>query len=125
MRDCIFFVADKNMQFAFEGFLTKEKFYKSLGCGPFEFDPHLDLRVAATHDPAGQLGVLNHRKMPGLAVTGAGSLQSRGKDLLNITTADRPGDKIVPGRIMGGKIVICGLICFLGSKIVQNKQEHQ
>jgi hypothetical protein len=52
MRDCIFLLADKNMQAAFEGFLSRPGFYSSLGCGKFEFDPQLDLRVAAgDNDP--------------------------------------------------------------------------
>lgn len=52
MRDCIFLVADKNMQAAFEGFLTRQAFHLSLGCGTFDFDPRQDLRVAAgDNDP--------------------------------------------------------------------------
>jgi hypothetical protein len=52
MRDCVFLVADKNMQATFEGYLTKESFCKSLGCGEFAFDPREDLRVAAgDNDP--------------------------------------------------------------------------
>lgn len=30
MRDCIFLLADKNMEATFNGFLTREKFYLSL-----------------------------------------------------------------------------------------------
>jgi hypothetical protein len=52
MRDCVFLVADKNMQATFEGFLTREKFCRSLGCGDFAFDADEDLRVAAgDNDP--------------------------------------------------------------------------
>lgn len=52
MRDCLFLVADKNMQAAFEGFLTRPNVHQSLGCGAFEFDPRLDLVVAAgDNDP--------------------------------------------------------------------------
>lgn len=38
MRDCIFLLADKNMQAAFEGFLTRQAFHQSLGCESFSFD---------------------------------------------------------------------------------------
>jgi hypothetical protein len=52
MRDCFFLVADSNMRSAFEGFLTRDKFYLSLGCGPFDFDPAEDILVAAgDNDP--------------------------------------------------------------------------
>jgi len=52
MRDCIFLVADKNMQAAFEGFLTRQAFYQSLGCGNFSFDPRQDIAVASgDNDP--------------------------------------------------------------------------
>ena len=52
MRDCVFFVADKNMQATFEGYLTRDNFCRSLGCGEFSFDPREDLRVAAgDNDP--------------------------------------------------------------------------
>jgi hypothetical protein len=43
MRDCIFLVADSQMEATFRGFLTREKFYLSLGTGFFEFDPALDI----------------------------------------------------------------------------------
>lgn len=45
MRDCIFLLADKNMEATFLGFLTREKFYLSLGISNFEFDPTEDLIV--------------------------------------------------------------------------------
>lgn len=52
MRDCIFLLADKNMQAAFEGFLTRPGFYQSIRCGQFDFDPRQDVRVAAgDNDP--------------------------------------------------------------------------
>ncbi|MGI5922318.1 MAG: methylation-associated defense system protein MAD4 [Lentisphaeria bacterium] len=47
MRDCIFLLADKNMKAAFEGFLTRESFCQSLGCGIFDFDPCQDIAVAS------------------------------------------------------------------------------
>jgi hypothetical protein len=53
MRDCIFLVADKNMQFAFEGFLTRPEFHKSLGCGVFEFNAAADLIVASGDNDSG------------------------------------------------------------------------
>ena len=52
MRDCIFLLADKNMQATFEGFLTRQAFYQSLGCGSFDFDPRQDIAVASgDNDP--------------------------------------------------------------------------
>ncbi|NQU63539.1 MAG: hypothetical protein HQ517_04555, partial [SAR324 cluster bacterium] len=47
MRDCIFLLADANMKAAFEGFLCREQFHRSLGCGSFGFNANLDLKVAA------------------------------------------------------------------------------
>jgi len=46
MRDCMFYVADLNMAEAFRGFLQRDNFHLSLGCGPFAFDPLLDLARA-------------------------------------------------------------------------------
>ncbi len=52
MRDCIFLLADKNMEAVFTGFLTREQFHRSLGTGRFEFDPAQDLIVdEAGNDP--------------------------------------------------------------------------
>ncbi len=52
MRDCIFLLADKNMQAVFEGFLTRQAFHQSLGCATFRFDPRQDIAVAAgDNDP--------------------------------------------------------------------------
>jgi len=46
MRDCMFYVADLNMEETFKGFLLRDKFYLSLGCGKFEFDPVVDITRA-------------------------------------------------------------------------------
>ncbi len=52
MRDCIFLLADTNMKAAFEGFFTRDGFYRSLRCGEFDFDPRRDIAVAAgDNDP--------------------------------------------------------------------------
>lgn len=45
MRDCIFLLADKNMEATFIGFLTREQFHLSLGIRQFEFDIAEDLIV--------------------------------------------------------------------------------
>jgi hypothetical protein len=50
-RDIIFYVADNGMRTVLTGFLTREKFHLSLGCGKFEFDSEQDIRVAPTKDP--------------------------------------------------------------------------
>lgn len=52
MRDCIFLLADKNMQAAFEGFFTRQGCPQRLGCGNFVFDPRQDIAVASgDNDP--------------------------------------------------------------------------
>jgi hypothetical protein len=53
MRDCVFLVADKNMEGAFMGFLGRSQFHQSLGCGMFEFDARQDLLVAAGQNDPG------------------------------------------------------------------------
>ncbi|GAA6623912.1 methylation-associated defense system protein MAD4 [Scytonema sp. NUACC26] len=45
MRDCIFLLADKNMEATFLGFLTREKFHLSLGIHQFKFEINEDLIV--------------------------------------------------------------------------------
>jgi hypothetical protein len=51
MRDCIFLLADKNMEAAFSGFFTRSEFHMSLGIREFEFDPQQDIIVEAGNDP--------------------------------------------------------------------------
>ncbi|WP_445626601.1 methylation-associated defense system protein MAD4 [Nostoc sp. DSM 114167] len=51
MRDCIFLLADKNMEAAFTGFLTRKQFHRSLGIRQFAFDPQQDIIVEAGSDP--------------------------------------------------------------------------
>lgn len=53
MRDCVFLVADKNMEATFEGFLKRDCFYHSLGCGEFLFDASQDLKYAAADNDPG------------------------------------------------------------------------
>ena len=53
MRDCVFLVADKNMEAAFQGFLEREKFDQRLGCGFFEFDARQDLIVGSGQNDPG------------------------------------------------------------------------
>ncbi|BAZ10919.1 hypothetical protein NIES4071_27430 [Calothrix sp. NIES-4071] len=45
MRDCIFLLADKNMEATFIGFLTRDGFHFSLGIRQFDFDPQQDIIV--------------------------------------------------------------------------------
>lgn len=49
-RDCVFLVADGQMQAVLTTFLTRERAHDSLGCGPFRFHAEHDLLVAGT-DP--------------------------------------------------------------------------
>jgi hypothetical protein len=51
MRDCIFLLADKNMEAACIGFFTREQFHKSLGIRQFVFDPQQDIIVESGNDP--------------------------------------------------------------------------
>lgn len=52
MRDCLFLVADKNMEGMLKGFFSRDVFHRTMGCGHFDFDSRKDLRVAhGQHDP--------------------------------------------------------------------------
>lgn len=52
MRDCLFLVADKNMESMLKGFFSRENFHLALGCAPFNFDFKQDLVVAhGQNDP--------------------------------------------------------------------------
>jgi hypothetical protein len=50
-RDIIFLLADGGMEQVLRGFLGREQFHRSLGCGMFAFDPARDVIVAPTKDP--------------------------------------------------------------------------
>lgn len=52
MRDCLFLVADKNMEGMLKGFFSRNAFCQTLGCGHFDFDYRQDLVVAhGQNDP--------------------------------------------------------------------------
>lgn len=52
MRDCLFLVADKNMEGMLKGFFSREAFHQTMGCGHFDFDWRQDLVVAhGQNDP--------------------------------------------------------------------------
>ncbi|MEX8517372.1 MAG: hypothetical protein AB3X44_02495 [Leptothrix sp. (in: b-proteobacteria)] len=52
MRDCLFLVADKNMEGILKGYLSRPGIHAALGCGPFTFDARRDLHVAhGQNDP--------------------------------------------------------------------------
>lgn len=51
MRDVIFLLADGGMEQVLLGFLGRDQFHRSLGCGKFEFDQAQDVMVAPTRDP--------------------------------------------------------------------------
>ncbi len=53
MRECLFFVADKNIRFALEGFFKRDGFHHGLGCAPFDLDPARDIRVAVGQNDPG------------------------------------------------------------------------
>ena len=50
-RDIIFLLADGGMEQVLRGFLGREQFHRSLGCGVFDFDLARDVIVAPTKDP--------------------------------------------------------------------------
>lgn len=47
----MFLLADGGMEQVLRGFLGRDQFHLSLGCGKFEFDPVQDVIVAPTRDP--------------------------------------------------------------------------
>ena len=49
-RDIVFLLADKGMEQVITGFLGREKFHRSLGCGQFAFDPRVDVIVSPVKD---------------------------------------------------------------------------
>jgi len=52
MRDCLFLVADKNMEGMLKGFFSRDAFHRAMGCGHFAFDSRQDLLVAhGQNDP--------------------------------------------------------------------------
>lgn len=52
MRDCLFLVADKNMEGMLKGFFSRDAFHHAMGCGHFNFDCRQDLVVAhGQNDP--------------------------------------------------------------------------
>lgn len=52
MRDCLFLVADKNMEGMLKGFFLRDAFHQAIGCGHFDFDLRQDLLVAhGQNDP--------------------------------------------------------------------------
>jgi len=52
MRDCLFLVADKNMEGMLKGFFSRDAFHHAMGCRQFDFDIRQDLVVAhGQNDP--------------------------------------------------------------------------
>jgi hypothetical protein len=52
MRDCLFLVADKNMEGMLKGFFSRDAFHSAMGCRRFDFDWRQDLLVAhGQNDP--------------------------------------------------------------------------
>lgn len=52
MRDCLFLVADKNMEGMLKGFFARDSFHRAMGCGHFDFDSRQDMVVAhGQNDP--------------------------------------------------------------------------
>ena len=52
MRDCLFLVADKNMEGMLKGFFSRDAFHRAMACGHFDFDLRQDLLVAhGQNDP--------------------------------------------------------------------------
>lgn len=53
MRECVFLVADTNMHTVFSSFMGRDRFFDSLGCAPFDFDPAQDLKKASGQNDPG------------------------------------------------------------------------
>jgi len=53
MRDLLFLVADKNMQYAFRGLFSRDALGAVLGCGPIDFDWRSDIVVASGQNDPG------------------------------------------------------------------------
>lgn len=52
MRNCLFLVADKNMEGMLKGFFSRDAFHHAVGCGHFDLDFRQDLVVAhGQNDP--------------------------------------------------------------------------
>lgn len=51
MRDCVFLVADAQIEAMVSGFLTRQQYHLSLGCKPFDFHPRKDIVVHPQRDP--------------------------------------------------------------------------
>jgi hypothetical protein len=49
-RDIVFLVADNGIKQVLKGFLSREP-HKRIGCGKFDIDPELEIRVEPTNDP--------------------------------------------------------------------------
>lgn len=50
MRDCVFLLADGNMEAVFQGFFSRERFHLSLRTGNINFDARIDI-VSGLNDP--------------------------------------------------------------------------
>lgn len=59
MRDCLFLVADKDMEGMLKGFFGRDRFHLSLNCGPFQFQAGQDLLVAHGLNDPGLYGRAN------------------------------------------------------------------
>lgn len=63
-RDCLFYVADKNMEAMLAGFLGRPLAHLSIGCGVFQFDAAQDLRVANGLNDSGIYKAANELLQP-------------------------------------------------------------
>lgn len=50
MRECVFLVADETIAAMVRGFLGRDQFHQSLGCGQFDFDQRQDIIVDPNRD---------------------------------------------------------------------------
>ena len=64
MRDCLFLVAEKNIEAMILGFLSAPQFHLKLGCNSFKFDSKHDLRVAHGKNDPGIYTVANELLQP-------------------------------------------------------------
>ena len=64
LRDCLFLVADKNMEGMLRGFFDREQFHLALKCRPFTFHPQHDLVVAHGQNDSGLFTRANELLQP-------------------------------------------------------------
>ncbi len=93
MRDCLFLVADKNMEGMLKGFFSRDAFHHAMGCGHFNFDYRQDLVVAHGQNDPGMYTRANEFLQP---------YASSHRHAVVIVDADwdgSPGEEVISQRL--------------------------